>query len=622
MVPEEREEDSMKRWFVVLVVMLGALIIPSAASAQVRLVKKLASASGPVSGYGYTMPVADSSVSNDTLVLIANNPNRQITRVSDSKGNAWTQDAYNNGVSIWHALLATPLSLAGNDRINVVLSAPAPITDAVVEEFSGIDPSGPVDAVVKQSYGNPSPASVTENVTARRDHDLFVDAVSFLPKARSGPSGFAQLNGTYQFSSGYNPDLGLAGTHPETWSSGLAGVSGTSRASVLYRAYIASTAKVACTKPTASIHQYVNGCALYHPGSWVNSPLPTNAPIDPRSASMAAKFRSQINIDSNGNVVAGDTGGKRWISYADVYVQNRTDRNNWKTVCSREVLNGTSWPWMTALHNAWVTFKAPIPATGFPNTDGGSDHGATLYNGATGEMWDFYEWRGAAAGGTTDLQGRACNYVADGGDYQHNVPSSPGYFITQPLGSVVQESNMWGRTAAALPSIAGAITPDEWNHPLAGINHTLEVTVPCADPTKQYWPAERHDGCVSGLGGLPEGSRVRISPAVTCPHGTARATGPRQLAYDRAYEICVTAQRYGIIVNDQTGSGVALDFALPIGGKPFTNTPDGGNCCSARTTPGTGTQWPNWYWDLSISHEMPYLQVVDPSYRPPYAPRQ
>lgn len=366
----------------------------------------------------------------------------------------------------------------------------------------------------------------------------------------------------------------------------------------------------ACT-PNAGpdIHEYVDGCPLYHTGSWVNAPLPANAPIDPNSGSMAAKFSSQIGVDSNGNLIPGSPSGLRWWGYSNVYVTQNSDRSTFKTVCSSEVLNHTSWPWMTDLHNAWMTFKVPVPSDGLPALDGGADNGATIYDAATNEMWDFYKWRGALPAGTKDPQGRTCNYEADGGDYQHGVANSPGYFITQSLGSGVQEDKYWGRRAAALPTVAGDITPDEWNNPLQGFNHALDIIVPWADPNKQYWPATRHDGGSGGVGGLPEGARIRIGPSYTCPHGTAGRTGPTQLAYDRAYELCATLQKYGGIVTDQTGNGASFDLTHTFGGKTYSPKSD-------------GIIYPNWYWDTNLIHALPHLQVINQSYRPPYAPSQ
>ena len=142
--------------------------------------------------------------------------------------------------------------------------------------------------------------------------------------------------------------------------------------------------------------------------------------------------------------------------------------------------------------------------------------------------------------------------------------------------------------------------------------------MPWAHPSLQDWPATRHDG---GTGGsFPEGARIRLDPSVTCPHDTAGTSGPTQLAYDRAFAFCETIRKYGMVVTDQTGGGTELlVFATPIGGKDASWTPDGGNCCSGK--PG-GTQWPNWYWDHEMNALVPHFQVIDPSYRPPFAPAQ
>ena len=128
------------------------------------------------------------------------------------------------------------------------------------------------------------------------------------------------------------------------------------------------------------------------------------------------------------------------------------------------------------------------------------------------------------------------------------MSTSPGYYqnILGTTGNVL-ESNTWGATASSLPIAAGLITLAD----LASghINHAIETEVPEAKASVAYCPAQRTDGYDTSPDAIPEGAHFRVDPALDL--STISMPPITRM-------IAQAAQRYGLIVNDQTGWNVAL----------------------------------------------------------------
>jgi hypothetical protein len=360
------------------------------------------------------------------------------------------------------------------------------------------------------------------------------------------------------------------------------------------------------------------------PGDIWNTPIPADQPVDPNSTAMTQGLARSIGINPDGSWVNPPYGqplGLRWRSDYYVYVVDRD--TPLKTVCSRFVLDGTSWSWNRSFHEVLMKDKVPIP-TGRLYYDGGGDHSAAILDPATDTYYEFFVGPDPVdpAAPKKDPQGRDCDYLTSGGGRQLLIGTrlgnvtlpwwmvSPGYFRNdQPF-----EDMSWGRQATgAMPVIGGLVTPDEWSNPSAttGFGHALSVVVPWAKCGTHYWPSVRNDcgGPCPYCGYVPEGALLRFAPDTNCgvwDGGIAATTDPlRKLYLSRIRGLCVTIQKYGMRVVDQTGSGMAWkQRSGPI-------APD------AAATYNGGQHWPNDYWDAMRGYLGTKLQVMAESPHPP-----
>jgi hypothetical protein len=160
--------------------------------------------------------------------------------------------------------------------------------------------------------------------------------------------------------------------------------------------------------------------------------------------------------------------------------------------------------------------------------------------------------------------GRILNEALDPG-YYHDIPDGQGGF---------SEQASWGVTASSLPVVGGLITLSD----LASgeIDHAVAIMVPQAAAGVFFFPAQRTDGVSTAANAIPEGARFRLPSnlnlsALNMPPVTRM--------------IAQAAQRYGLIVNDQTGATVGFRAEDPTPlmrqGQPnpyktyFTASPNG-----------------------------------------------
>jgi hypothetical protein len=130
------------------------------------------------------------------------------------------------------------------------------------------------------------------------------------------------------------------------------------------------------------------------------------------------------------------------------------------------------------------------------------------------------------------------------------VSSSPGYFDTTSWPGLSQ--SWWGATATSLPVVAGEMLIDELNSGV--IPHALAMNVPFALPKTYSWPAQRTDGTSTDPDAIPEGARFRLDPSLDID---AMNLPPLTRIIAKA------AQRYGIIVRDQTGHAISFAAENP-----------------------------------------------------------
>jgi len=138
-------------------------------------------------------------------------------------------------------------------------------------------------------------------------------------------------------------------------------------------------------------------------------------------------------------------------------------------------------------------------------------------------------------------------HAAWGGRILH-VSQDPGYYrdIQDPLGGFTEQSS-WGVTASGLPVVGGLITLAD----LASgrIDHAIGIMVPEAAKGTFVFPALRTDGVDTSPDAVPEGARFRL-PANLDLSALQMPPITRTIAE--------AAQKYGFIVNDQTGATVGF----------------------------------------------------------------
>jgi hypothetical protein len=144
-------------------------------------------------------------------------------------------------------------------------------------------------------------------------------------------------------------------------------------------------------------------------------------------------------------------------------------------------------------------------------------------------------------------------HAAWGGRILH-VSQDPGYYrdLQSPSGGLTEQST-WGVTASGLPVAGGLITLAD----LASgqIDHAIAIMVPKAAKGTFVFPALRTDGTDSSPGAVPEGARFRL-PATLNLSALQMPPVTRMIAE--------AAQKYGFIVNDQTGATVGFRAEDPM----------------------------------------------------------
>jgi hypothetical protein len=161
-------------------------------------------------------------------------------------------------------------------------------------------------------------------------------------------------------------------------------------------------------------------------------------------------------------------------------------------------------------------------------------------------LWEFFKARKLADGW----------HAAWGGAIDH-VSRSPGYYSDQSWPSA---HDYWGSTATSLPVAAGTITIAELER--GSIDHALAIDVPFAREDAYAWPAQRTDGSSPAPDSLPEGAHLRIEPSLNL-------AGLHLQPVVQA--IALAAQRYGMIVRDQTGHAIGFfaEDPTPTGSNPY-----------------------------------------------------
>jgi hypothetical protein len=268
---------------------------------------------------------------------------------------------------------------------------------------------------------------------------------------------------------------------------------------------------------------------LFAADSVWNRPLDRDAALDPASSRLVAALGREVGREEQRGVGP-------WIDTSTcstpIYVVPRSQPS------VRVRLSQPHEWWRVGL--AKVFARVPLPDGAQPASC--SDAHLTVWQPSRDRLWEFFGLRREGGG-----------WEAEWGGAMRAVSQDPGYYDAGAWPG--RSSYAWGATATSLPVAGGVMRLAELRH--GRIEHALAMNVPTARRGAFAWPAQRSDG-IGSAADLPEGARLRIDPALDL---SSLGLPPLTLA------IAEAAQRYGILVRDQTGAGNGVSFFGQPGGE-------------------------------------------------------
>jgi hypothetical protein len=253
--------------------------------------------------------------------------------------------------------------------------------------------------------------------------------------------------------------------------------------------------------------------SLFSSDSVWRKPLADDAAVDPASAALVSALRGTV-ARTDAWIGSGGTSTFYVVPADQPTVRVQLDSGSWGATLQQ-------------------AFQAvPIPPNAVPAL--GNDAQMTIYQPSTDRLWEFFRARKLDDG-----------WHASWGGAMTRASRSPGYYDTDSWPGL--SGTHWGATATSLPIIGGTIMAHELR---AGvIPHALALNIPWAKAKTYTWPAQRTDGKSTEPDAIPEGARFRLDP--TLDLDTLNLPPVTRM-------IARAAQRYGMIVRDQTGQSVGL----------------------------------------------------------------
>jgi hypothetical protein len=267
---------------------------------------------------------------------------------------------------------------------------------------------------------------------------------------------------------------------------------------------------------------------LFAPTSVWNAPVRAAAAVDPSSHRLVNGLVAEVANEEK-------LGWGPWISLTQSTPIYRVGPGVPRV---KVQLDDPTPSWRAPLQAAFAA--VPIPAGARPADP--PDAQLTIWQPSTDKLWEFWKAHKDADGW----------HAAWGGAIEH-VSKSPGYYTTA---SWPGAQSFWGATATSLPIAAGTITIADL---LQGhIDHALAVDLPYPRAGVYSWPAQRSDGTGVAANSIPEGAHLRLDPKLDL----STLTMPPLVRM-----MAVAAQRYGLIVRDQTHHAIGFYIEDPRPGN-------------------------------------------------------
>ena len=288
------------------------------------------------------------------------------------------------------------------------------------------------------------------------------------------------------------------------------------------------------TAPPAAVTtpERLPGAQLFALDSVWNAPLVADAPLDPSSPRLVDALAREAERERK----AGNGAWIQTTSYSTPIYRVPEDQ---PTVAVQ--LDGSG-PSARTLARALAA--VPIPPDARPAA--GTDAHLTIWQPSTDRLWELWKAHREADG-----------WHAAWGGAMEKVSQSPGYYSPDSWPGARAD---WGATATSLPVAAGTITIAELQR--GRIDHALALDLPAMRADAITPPAQRTDGTDRALDAIPAGAHLRIDPrldvrSLFLPHV--------------AEQIALAAQRYGMVVRDQTHHAIGFfaEDPAPTGSNPY-----------------------------------------------------
>jgi hypothetical protein len=269
---------------------------------------------------------------------------------------------------------------------------------------------------------------------------------------------------------------------------------------------------------------------FFSPSSFWNTPLASDAALDPDSTAITDAFEATI-------ASGYQAGNGPWINTTDYSVPVYTVPPNQPTILV-ELSSSFSAP---ALQAAWS--EVPMPSQARPSS--GTDSTLVIWQPSSDRIWEFWRLAQAPEG-----------WKAAWGGAMEGVSSNQGVYGP---GAWPGARAWWGSSASSMSIAGGLITLEDLRH--GRIDHALALAIPNVRAGFYASPAQRGDGTSSDPLSLPEGAHLRLDPSLDL----ASLHLPQMTLM-----IAEAAQRYGIFIRDR--ARVTHFFAqdpTPTGTNPY-----------------------------------------------------